>query len=293
MSFMDNDLMRNQLDNVNIGGPPLNNYPRVVDNLQVTDCNTIDQDIFNQVQRSVECACSSETGGGLLCDAINAGKFIQNKPMSCMIDLLNNYCGKTIPAAKRQEAFKAFSEVTGYKPADLNTIFTTFDDNLRALVNFNAFYMFAPTLILLLIIIWMMVGFKWMNWVLGLFFTVLVIVILYGFSIGYRVHFITYLDSRTQTIENATVEAQNSFENSIAYWPQGLFSAACAVTCDDGNCWSCRPTPAPTPGSNICPCPDPVENGDTPNITKKSRRRNRDIQESITQRSRSGRSRHN
>ena len=95
--------------------------------------------------------------------------------------------------------------------------------------------------IVVLIIIWMMVGFHWINWVIGLFFTVLVIVILYGFSILYRIHFQNYLRSRNKVIQNQSTIAQQSFENSIAYWPQGLFAAACAVTCDGTTgCWSCN-----------------------------------------------------
>jgi len=239
------EAIRKQIDgNVNVGGPPVQQYQSSLQVLQVTGCTGGDQELFDQMQRAAECACGSEgPGGGPLCAAIAVGQVVGQQPFSCMVDLINNYssCDEDIPQSKRNAAYKAFSEVTGYRPANLNTIFDTVEDEFNALVNFNAFYMFAPTMVLLLIIIWLMVGFHWINWVIGLFFTVLVIVILYGFSILYRIHFQSYLRSRNKVIQNQATISQQSFENSIAYWPQGLFAAACAVTCDGTTgCWSCN-----------------------------------------------------
>ena len=247
------EIVRNQIDgNVNVGGPPIQQYQSTMNTLQVTGCTGSDQELFNQVQKAAECACGSEGfGGGPLCDAIVAGQVVSQQPFSCMIDLINNYsnCYQDIPLAKRKAAYQAFSEVTGYRPANLNNMFDTINSDFETLVNFNSFYMFAPTLILLLILIWLMVGFRWINWVLGLFFTVLVIVILYGFSILYRIHFQNWIRSRNTTIQNEATAAQKSFENSIAYWPQGLFAASCAVTCDGTTgCWTCNDN------SNCPPC---------------------------------------
>jgi len=238
------EAVRKQIDgNVNIGGPPIQQY-QSINILQATGCTGGDQELFNQVQRAAECACGSEgPGGGPLCAALAAGQVVTQQPFSCMIDLINNYadCDQDISQSKRVAAYQAFSDVTGYRPANLNTIFDTINGDFEGLVNFNAFYMFAPTLILALIIIWLMVGFRWIDWPVGLFFTVLVIVILYGFSILYRIHFQNWIKSRNTTVQNQATIAQKSFENSIAYWPQGLFAAACAVTCDGTTgCWTCN-----------------------------------------------------
>lgn len=236
------DALRKQIDNVNVGGPPLG-------------CTGSNQELFNQVQNAAECACASEgTVGGPLCDAISAGRVMKQKPFSCMVDLIEDYsdCNKNIPENKRKAAYKAFSDVTGYKQANLNKIFSTVDENFDAIANFNSFYMFMPTMILLLIIIWLMVGFRWINWVLGLFFSSLVFVVLYGFSVMYRIHFQNYINSKSKVIQNQATLTQQSFENSIAYWPQGLFAAACAVT-NNGQTgsWSCN-------DKNPCPpCNDP------------------------------------
>lgn len=254
------EAIRKQIDgNVTVGGPPI--QQSAIQILQATGCTGGDQELFNQVQRAAECACGSEgPSGGPLCDAIAAGRVVSQQPFSCMVDLINNYadCDEEIPQSKRNAAYKVFNEITGYQPANLNMIFDTVDDNLTALVNYNAFYMFAPTMILLLIIIWLMVGFRWINWVVGLFITVLIIVILYTFSILYRIQLQNYFRSRNNVIQNQSNIAQESFENSIAYWPQGLFAAACAVTCDGTtDCWSCNEN------NNCPPC----------NSTKSSRLR--------------------
>lgn len=236
----------------NGGGPPITS----IQPLQVTGCNN---ELFAQVQETLQCVCGSEgVAGGPLCAALLAGDVVTQQPFSCMIELINNFssCDAEIPQAKRQAAFKAFSDVTGYRPMDINRAFGTINSDLVNLTNYNAFYMFFPTLLLILIIIWLMVGFGWMNWVIGLFFTVLAIVILYGFSVLYRIHVQSYLRSQNNRLRSETQGAQSSFENSIAYWPQGLFAAACAVTCDgETGCWTCEDTAGGVESAAVCsPC---------------------------------------
>lgn len=250
------DFVRNQIDgNINVGGSPIHNSQQF-QVLQVTGATGSNQELFNQVQSAIEYACGSEgPEGGPLCAALAAGQVASQPPFNCMIDLIQNYsnCGEDIPKPKREAAFKVFSDVTGYKSIDIGSIFTSFNRDISALFNLNAFYMFVPVMILFLIIIWLMVGFRWMNWVLGLFFTVLVIVVLYGFSILYRVTIENYVRSHTPLVQNELNAFQENFENSIAYWPQGLFAAACAVTCNGSTgCWACNRSP-------VCPpCNNPI-----------------------------------
>lgn len=234
-------------------------------------CTDGDRQFYNQMKRAVECGYNPEdTEFSHLDAAIDAGKLMAQKPYSCMIDLINNYssCYQEIPLDKRQAAYKAFVDVTGYKQPNLDLIFNNVEGSFDALVNFNSFYMFAPTLIMFLIIIWLMVGFKWMTLGLGLFFTVLVIVVYYSFTIAYRINFEYYMRTRRQTIKNQTNLAQNAFENSIAYWPQGLMAAACAVTCDNPeDCWTCHGgpnCPPCRPGYGRCPVPNPNRGHLTP-----------------------------
>lgn len=284
------EAVRKQINgNINVGGPPIQQCQSMINTLQITGCTGGDQELFNQVQKAAVCSCGSEgIGGGPLCAALAAGEVVTQQPFSCMIDLINNYanCDENISSSKRRAAYEAFSDVTGYKPADLNKIFNTINDDFESLVKFNVFYMFMPVLILLLIIIWLMVGFRWMDWPLGLFFTVLVIVILYGFSIVYRIHFQSWIDSRNTTIQNQATIAQKSFENSIAYWPQGLFAAACAVTCDGTTgCWTCNE-------NNNCP---PCNTSNTWKMNRSNRNyyNDEDDEENIVTQTKTNRKRRN
>ena len=75
-----------------------------------------------------------------------------------------------------------------------------------------------------------MVQFNWFTWPPGIFLTLLAFYILYGFSILYRVHAKNFIDSQNIWFTDNLQDAQSRYENSLAYWPQGLFAIACAVT---------------------------------------------------------------
>lgn len=159
-------------------------------------------------------------------------------PFSCMINLIKNYayCGESISDDKVQAAYEAFVDVTGYKTADLNAAFNTIMETNEALLNFNVFYIFTPIFILILLAVWFMVGFSWINWVVGLFISGVAFIVLYGFAVFYRIQVQDYLDSQNNKLHGYVDTAQKNLENSVAYWPQGLFAVACAVTSDDWKC---------------------------------------------------------
>lgn len=232
------DIVRQQIDGVNIGGPPIGH-------IQSTKSK---QEFFNQIQEAVDDACDKEDEGSL-CAAVAVGQIAEQEPFSCMIQLVDEYmnCNEDIPKEKRDAAYKAFTDVTGYNHADLKKIANEFNTENIDLVNLNAFYLFVPLIILIIVMIWVMVGFGWFNWAAGLFFTVLAFAILYSFNIAYRIHANNLLENRKKALDKIASETQSNFENSLAYWPQGFFAAACAITCEDGdNCWTCN---------EIDPCP--------------------------------------
>lgn len=210
-----------------------------------------------QLQNAIQ-GCCGLTGltGNSLCKAIAAGELFSQPPYSCMTELITKYCDQHQPItdAQKHAAFEAFSDTTGYKPMDLTRITENLANQGTNLANFNSFYMFMPMIILLLLFIWLMVGFRRINWAVGLFATVFVIVILYSFSIAYRLNVQTYVRNRHSNLNAEIHQAQENFQNSIAYWNQGLFSAACAVTCTGTSgsptgCWMCHraSTPETTP----------------------------------------------
>lgn len=216
--------------------------------LQQVTCTGGNQTFFNDMQNAVDCACPSEGPSSSLCRAIAAGDVLYQEPFSCMVDLIQNYanCGEDISSSKRQAAYKAFADVTGYKPMDLSKSFDALAQENKNLTNLNAFYIFVPIMILAIIMIWLMVGFGWFDWTAGLFFTVIVFIVLYTFAVMYRIHAHNIINNRSSALKTDAQNAQKNFENSIAYWPQGLFSVACAVTSTGTTGWTCN---------EVEPCP--------------------------------------
>jgi hypothetical protein len=168
-----------------------------------------------------------------------------------MVNLVDQYmnCGQDISEDKRKAAYQAFVDTTGFRGVDYSQLSNEINRTSADIVNLNAFYLWVPLFIVILVILWVMVGFGWLNWAVGLFMTVLAFGILYSFNIAYRIHADRLLENRRKNFGKFAQTAQSQFENSVAYWPQGLFSVACAVTCEDGDCWSCN---------EVNPCPPGV-----------------------------------
>lgn len=223
--------------------------------LQATGCTAGDITLYNQVERAVECAIATEGPNvGPLGQSVALAAVANQPPISCMVNLVTGPladCDSEIPSDRRQAAYNAFSQVTGYRPIDLNRAFQNITAQEKQLLNFTALYIFLPMFLLSLIAIWLMVGFGWINWVIGLFLSVVVFIIIYGFSIAYRLHAQNFIATNGGQLERDAEAAQMNFQNSIAYWPQGLFAVACAVTATGGTGWSCNPVlDCPTcPGS--------------------------------------------
>jgi hypothetical protein len=159
-------------------------------------------------------------------------------PISCMMDYLNDAdCNSEICWEKRQAAAKAFIETTGYQPPNYDNVFANIEMNLERMTDFNAGYIFTPIFLLILIVIWLAVGFGWFNWVVGLFMSVLAWAVLYGSAVLYRVQAKTYIRNSASNNAAFAKQLQSDFADTIAYWPQGMFAIACAVT-NDG--WQCN-----------------------------------------------------
>jgi hypothetical protein len=219
--------------------------------LQVTGC---DPTLFNQVQNAIDCGCMEGGMTGSLCDSLHAGKVASTIPFSCMIDVISNKscCNQRYSKDIEKAAFQAFSDVTGYKPVNFDEVFNTLHSQNVNLIHYNAFFTLMPVFILILITIWLMVGFKWINWVVGLFATTFTIVVLYAFAISYRITGQNYINNNASNIKQNLEKSQQNFEDSVAYWAQGLFAAACAISSNGGlGSWTCNNCNL---GSNLTSC---------------------------------------
>lgn len=151
------------------------------------------------------------------------------EPFSCMFDLIKTNPPNLTPE-QRRAAFDAWAATTGFSAPDYVAVFDSMTHQQQAIVNFTSYYAYAPTLILSLIMIWLAVIFCWINWKTGLFFSVLAIVVLYGFSVLYRFTAKQWLSEQNKASASVALRLESQFENSIAFWPQGLFDVACAIT---------------------------------------------------------------
>lgn len=234
----------------------------------ITPCTPDQQVLFDNIQSAVDCACVN--GDSSLCRAIAAGDLLTKEPFNCMVQVIENHstCGENLSPEVIKAAYNAYTDVTGYTPMNWNEIFTNLYNQNTAILNFNAFYIFMPILILILIIVWLMAGFKWITWPVALYYTTLSIVVLYGFSIAYRIHAQTFLRGRNADYQQKASKAQQSYQNSIAYMPQGIFAVACAIANDgSSDAWTCNENP-------YTPCP-PCNTVSTSNFTEKGIRSSR------------------
>lgn len=244
----------------NFGGPtkkPIQSLAALVKDLDLgvtgpTGCSGND---FSNLQNLIDNCCGTS---GSICDAINAGSLTKQVPFSCMIDLIQNYstCGTDIPADKRQQAYNAFITVTGYEPLNMNQVFDIlYNENLER-TQFNSFYFYIPVLILYLVGIWIMVIFSMLAWPMGLFLTVAYTVILLGFALAYDTHLSNYFKGHNDQLQTLATQSQQNFQNSLAYWNQGFFAAACAVTCPPGStgCWLCNDPNSVKSVKSVKPC---------------------------------------
>lgn len=203
------DISYKKKKHLNVGGPPPRN--------RVKSCN--------------KGACETSNND-------NSGNDV---PFSCMRNLIENFqCGKPLPQDKVDKAYKTFTEVTGYTGPNYNEIFTNIAYQTQAAIDFNSGYLYSPIMLLSLVIIWLGVGFGWFNWVVGLFLSLLAFVILYGFSIAYRIHAKSWLREQYQVNTAYINNLQKQYENSIAYWNQGLYASACAIMSDSDDFWKCN-----------------------------------------------------
>ena len=226
-----------------------------------TGCTGCNDPEFTNIQTVVDNCCSTDgSSSNSLCRAIIAGDILQTQPISCMIDLIDRYmnCGQEISQDKKVAAFEAFSDITGYEPIDVNTSLNTLRNDFDKVISYTIFYTYVPIGFLLFLGIWLSVIAGWINWVIALILTIVLVMVLYIFSILFRSQINTILNNDFNALNTSATNAQKSFQDSIALLPQALFGVACAVTCESGEkCWLCNEVSCPTCDAHhvsaVCP----------------------------------------
>lgn len=164
-----------------------------------------------------------------------------NPPLSCVIKFLEDViietskCG-TLDPTKLKMAIEKFKNVTEWPPFPVETIIS----EIRAITNRLSLRititLLLPLLIVSLIIVWLMVLAKWITPVLGLIFTIGLIVIFYAVGVIYMITIsnmiTTLLTPLIETIKTYIQEV----EKSLPKVPQGILEGACAYNSIDWEC---------------------------------------------------------
>lgn len=253
------------MDDITLGGPPLdlfNSDLRLSQESVEHDteqhnkhhnhpCHDADK-LYDRMQQAIDCVCTTDNSGttGSLCQAVKAGNLINTVPFSSMVDLITgpySECGAVIPEDKRQEAYNTFVSITGYKPfdsTDLSQIVSLINDNRKSMANFTAVYIFLILFTLCAIVILLLVLFELTSWPVGLLLLVLVFFILFTLSLVYSFSAQKMIDNNSTQVTNTISNNSNNFQNTVAYWPQGLFGVASALTNSatggTGAVWPCN-----------------------------------------------------
>jgi len=199
---------------------------------------TVDTELYEKVQDAVARAVREEgADAGPLAQAVITGQDAHSLPQSCMgpyLDKIN--CGRPLTEAQRCAALKAFESVTGYQPFDLTKLVDTYTDQQIKMLNFIAYYIFIPIIIITIIVAWVLVGFGMISWEAGFWYTVFVVTMLMMFKVGFSIHAQSFIKKRSQALVDDVNASQADFENAIAYFPAAGYAVACAV---NGDCWNC------------------------------------------------------
>ena len=181
-------------------------------------------------------------------------------PLSCVAQIIEKYmdCDTKLTTTQEIAAYNAWTSTTGYTPLDMNKVFSTMQTQADDLFNLNSFYFFIPVLLLILIILGILIFASKLRWEVGLLFALLAIYLLYGFSIAYRIVAQNSYHDQYAQLQNQASSNAKAYQQSVAYYPQGLLAVSCAITCngacDPTTCWTCNDKSKCKPKPNPCKC---------------------------------------
>lgn len=221
----------------------------------MTTVDTTDPELFGKVQDAITMAVEAEgAAAGPLAQAVLAGQNAHSLPQSCINPYLEKInCGRPLSEKQRCAALKAFQSVTGYQPFDMTLLVAAYTEQQVKMLNFIAYYIFIPLIIITLIVVWVLVGFGMIAWEAGFWYSVFVITILMIFKVGFSLHGQSWIKKQAQLIVTGVNQSQADFENAVAYFPAAQYAVACAV---NGDCWNCDCVHCASSGETCGPCHD-------------------------------------
>lgn len=167
----------------------------------------------------------------------------EGPPLSCLLALFEEtaaggFCGPIDPVAlARAEA--AFSAVAQWPPFPQAQLSSIVEETLDGLVIRLVIFFYGPILVLTVLAIWLMVGAGWFGWVVGLILTLVIIVILYAFTIFLRISLANFADAIVAELEEVTTQYRAAIVDAIPRLPRAFLAGICAYVNEE---WICPPT---------------------------------------------------
>jgi hypothetical protein len=127
-----------------------------------------------------------------------------------------------IPMDVKQQAFEKHIQTTGYNLFDQTKLTEQQLNNTKRLIINTSFYVFFSLFLIFTILLLVLMYYRIIDVVIGLYLIILFSLIIYIASVLYRHQTISHAISSTNVINQDILQNQMDFENSIAFQPQAI-----------------------------------------------------------------------
>lgn len=186
------------------------------------------QQIYQEVDSSITSNINQQ-GKDNVSGLAKAVVVANSAPIATFYDIINAFPKLTPELVEK--AAQAFSKTTGFHPSQLsvNNVSTSPAKQIgKKIVNYNAFYIFFPMGFVWFVAIWLMVGFGWLNWVVGIYLSMLLILIVYIFDVVYRINAQHAIDNVVDE-QTSSSSSSSNMETFVAYLPQLVHAIGTAL----------------------------------------------------------------
>jgi len=219
------NILRQNTQNIHINQKNPNNQ-----NINNENINIQQGSVFRETQCDVTNCCGNDNGStNPLCQALKIGNMANSQPLSCILNLMEN--NPQLSKSQIEAGYKAFVDVTGYKPYENNNDVVIQQEMVQKQMSYiTSFYIYFPICIILLIAIWILVGYNVFPWTVGIILSIFLILIIFIFSAIYTYQFEQLILHNKSITQEEMQNIKEQYQQSIALWPQAMFSVICAIT---------------------------------------------------------------
>ncbi len=129
---------------------------------------------------------------------------------------------ESLSSTQKEVAYTSYTSNDGYVLFDLTLLSNTAKNNELSIVNNTAFFVFFCLFLIILIPILIFIVTGYLSAMLGFYLLLILSVIIYLFSVLYRSHLISQINSSTAQINNQIKKNKREFDNSIIQLPNHI-----------------------------------------------------------------------